>query len=51
MPHLYSASGLVAYTASTPSGDATRPNFILDQMNNASLRFNPNTGVGTCLAL
>jgi flagellar hook-associated protein 1 len=42
-----SPSGLIAYAANTASGDATRPNFILNQLNNASLTFNPNTGVGT----
>jgi flagellar hook-associated protein 1 len=30
----------------TPSGDATRPNFLYDQLNNAVLSFSPDTGVG-----
>ena len=31
----------------TPAGDATRPNFIYDQLNNTTLTFSPQTGVGT----
>jgi flagellar hook-associated protein 1 len=42
-----SPASLVAYSATTASGDATRPNFILDQMTNASLGFSPATGVGS----
>jgi len=42
-----SPSSLVAYAAATPSGDPTRPNFILNQMAQASLAFSPSTGVGT----
>ena len=30
----------------TPSGDATRPNFLYDQLNNAVLSFSPQTGIG-----
>ncbi len=39
-------SGLVAYAPSTPSGDATRPNFIYDQLASTSLTFAPSTGIG-----
>jgi len=39
-------SKLVAYQASTPSGDPTRPNFIYNQLANASLQFSPSTGIG-----
>jgi flagellar hook-associated protein 1 FlgK len=39
-------SSLVAYQASTTVGDATRPNFIYNQMVNASLTYSPATGVG-----
>jgi flagellar hook-associated protein 1 len=42
-------SRLVVYQTSplTPSGDATRPNFILDQMTNGQLTFPADTGVGS----
>jgi flagellar hook-associated protein 1 FlgK len=40
-------SKLVVYQSGTPAGDATRPNFILDQLTNSSLTFNPNSGIGT----
>jgi flagellar hook-associated protein 1 len=42
-----SSASLVAYSATTASGDATRPNFILSQMTNASVSFSPATGVGS----
>jgi flagellar hook-associated protein 1 FlgK len=42
-----SPSSLVAYSSSTTSGDPTRPNFILNQMTNASLSYSPSTGVGS----
>ncbi len=45
-----SPSGLVAYAANTPSGDPTRPNFILNQLTNASLTFAPSTGVGSAVS-
>jgi flagellar hook-associated protein 1 FlgK len=38
---------LVSYQAGTPVGDATRPNFLLDQLTNSTLTFNPNSGIGT----
>lgn len=41
-------SKLVTYQTSppTPAGDATRPNFIYDQLTNASVQFSPATGIG-----
>ncbi len=42
-----SPGGLVAYASNTAAGDATRPNFILNQMTSASLSFAPTTGIGT----
>lgn len=39
-------SALVDYSAQTASGDATRPNFIYDQLVNASLQYSPSTGIG-----
>jgi len=41
-----SPSSLVAYAASTAVGDPTRPNFILDQLTDASLTYPPSTGIG-----
>ena len=37
---------LVSYQAGTPAGDATRPNFIYNQLTAASLAFSPATGIG-----
>ncbi len=42
-----SPSSLVAYAANTTAGDTTRPNFILNQLTNASLTYSPATGIGT----
>jgi flagellar hook-associated protein 1 FlgK len=42
-----SPSNLVAYSATTTAGDATRPNFMLSQMTTASLNYSPTTGIGT----
>jgi flagellar hook-associated protein 1 FlgK len=39
-------SKLVSYSASTPAGDATRPNFIYNQLVNASLTYSPSAGIG-----
>ena len=39
-------SALVDYSAQTTAGDATRPNFIYDQLVNASLEYSPSTGIG-----
>jgi len=41
---------LVNYQAGTAAGDATRPNFFLDQLTKATLTFNPNSGIGTVKA-
>ena len=45
-------SRMTVYSTSpaTPSGDATRANFILSQLNSASLYYGPQTGVGTAAA-
>ena len=43
-------SALVDYTGSTPAGDATRPNFIYDQLVNNPLSFSPTSGIGTTVA-
>jgi flagellar hook-associated protein 1 FlgK len=37
---------LVAYSQSTTAGDATRPNFIYDQLVNAALTYSPAGGIG-----
>jgi flagellar hook-associated protein 1 len=42
-----SPSSLVTYATNTTAGDATRPNFILNQIANASLTYSPTTGIGT----
>jgi flagellar hook-associated protein 1 len=41
-------ANLVAYQTSpaTPVGDTTRPNFIYDQLANATTQFSPATGIG-----
>jgi flagellar hook-associated protein 1 len=39
-------SKLVTYQVSTTAGDATRPNFIYNQMVNASLEYSPAAGIG-----
>jgi flagellar hook-associated protein 1 len=47
-PVLAAAPGsLVAYAVNTPAGDATRPNFLLNQLTNATLTFSPTTGIGS----
>jgi flagellar hook-associated protein 1 FlgK len=38
---------LVTYQPGTAAGDATRPNFILNQLVNSALTFDPNSGIGT----
>ncbi|MGE3147863.1 MAG: flagellar hook-associated protein FlgK [Pseudorhodoplanes sp.] len=40
-------SRLVAYQGGTAAGDATRPDFIYNQLNNASLYYAPDTGIGS----
>ena len=39
-------STLVNYDASTTAGDATRPNFIYDELTNATLTYSPAAGIG-----
>lgn len=43
-------SSLVAYGTGIASGDSTRPDFIYQQLTDASLTFSPNTGIGTSAA-
>lgn len=40
-------SRLVAYATGVAAGDSTRPDFIYNQLNSASLQFSSDTGVGT----
>lgn len=40
-------SKLVAYQAGTAAGDATRPNFIYQQLTNSTMTFSPAGGIGT----
>jgi flagellar hook-associated protein 1 len=47
---LASPSSLVAFAAGTTSGDPTRPNFILNQLTNATMTFSPTTGIGSASA-
>jgi flagellar hook-associated protein 1 len=50
-PALVASPGsLVAYASNTTSGDPTRPNFILNQMTDASLTYSAATGIGTASA-
>jgi flagellar hook-associated protein 1 FlgK len=44
---LANPSALVAYQGSTTAADATRPNFIYDQIASASLTFSPSAGIGS----
>jgi flagellar hook-associated protein 1 FlgK len=43
---LANPTGLVAFQPSTPIGDSTRPNFIYNQLVNATPLFSPSTGIG-----
>jgi flagellar hook-associated protein 1 FlgK len=45
-----SPTSLRAYSSSTTAGDATRPNFILNQLTDASLTYSPDTGIGSASA-
>jgi flagellar hook-associated protein 1 FlgK len=45
-----SPSSLVAYASGTASGDPTRPDFLLNQMTDASLTYSPTTGIGSASA-
>ena len=47
---LASPSSLVVYSSNTAAGDATRPNFILNQLTAASLTYVPATGIGNAQA-
>lgn len=40
-------SKLVAYTSGTDAADATRPDFLYNQIVNAPLTFSPSAGIGT----
>jgi flagellar hook-associated protein 1 FlgK len=40
-------SKLISYQTGTAAGDSTRPDFIYGQLTAGSLRFSPNTGIGT----
>jgi flagellar hook-associated protein 1 FlgK len=40
-------SMLVAYQSGTQAGDSARPDFMLQQLTDSSLTFNPNSGIGT----
>ena len=40
-------SKLVAYQAGVGSGDSTRPNFLYDQLTNASQTYSPGAGIGS----
>jgi flagellar hook-associated protein 1 len=44
---LTSPSDLVDYSSTTVAGDATRPNYLYSQLNNATLTFSPLTGIGS----
>jgi len=45
-----SPASLVAYASNTAAGDPTRPNFLLDQLTNATLTYSPTTGLGSASA-
>ncbi|HEY6255583.1 MAG TPA: flagellar hook-associated protein FlgK [Xanthobacteraceae bacterium] len=47
---LANPTALVAYQPSTPIGDSTRPNFIYNQLVNASPLYSPATGIGGATA-
>jgi len=40
-------SSLVTYAVNTAAGDPTRPNFLLNQLTNATLTYAPSTGIGS----
>ncbi|HML06570.1 MAG TPA: flagellar hook-associated protein FlgK [Xanthobacteraceae bacterium] len=44
---LASPSSLVTYASNTAAGDPTRPDFLLNQLTNATLTYSPTTGVGS----
>ena len=43
---LANPSNIVAYSASTASGDPTRPTFLYNQLTSAASSFSPTTGIG-----
>jgi flagellar hook-associated protein 1 FlgK len=43
-------SSLIVYQAGTAAGDSTRPDFILQQLTNATMTFPSNAGIGTVSA-
>jgi flagellar hook-associated protein 1 FlgK len=43
---LANPSSIVAYSASTASGDPTRPTFLYNQLTSAAATFSPTTGIG-----
>jgi flagellar hook-associated protein 1 FlgK len=45
-----SPANLISYASNTAAGDPTRPNFILNQLNNAMLTFSSDTGIGSTAA-
>ena len=45
-----SPASLVAYASDTAAGDPTRPDFILNQLTDASLTYSPSTGIGSAEA-
>jgi flagellar hook-associated protein 1 len=47
---LASPANLISYASNTAAGDPTRPNFILNQLNNAMLTFSTDTGIGSTAA-
>ena len=47
---LADSAKLVTYQASTTSGDPTRPNFIYNQLTDASVTFSPKSGIGSSIA-
>jgi flagellar hook-associated protein 1 FlgK len=47
---LASPANLISYASNTAAGDPTRPNFVLNQLNNAMLTFSPDTGIGSTAA-
>lgn len=40
-------SGMIDYSPSTAPGDATRPNFIYNQLVNGTYQYSPSTGLGS----
>jgi flagellar hook-associated protein 1 FlgK len=50
-PALVASPGsLIAYASTTTAGDSTRPNFLLNQLSDASPTYSPATGIGSAQA-